>query len=53
MPGRDGLRIQKISKKIQLRSDHGVEKLGSNHGVEKLGPNMVLRSLGPTSQLKI
>ena len=26
--GRDGLIIWKILKKIQLRSDHGVEKLG-------------------------
>ena len=44
MPGREGLRIWKILKKIQLSSDHGVEKLGSDpdvekassHGVEKL-----------------
>ena len=36
MPRRDVLRIWKILKKIQLRSDHGVEKLGSDHGVEKL-----------------
>ena len=30
MPGRDGLRNWKILKKIQLRSDYGVEKLESN-----------------------
>ena len=30
------LRIWKILKKIQLSSDHGVEKLGSDHDVEKL-----------------
>ena len=36
MPRRDGLRIWKILKKIQLRSDYGVEKLGSDHGVEDL-----------------
>ena len=37
MPRRDGLRIWKILKKIQLRLGHGVEKMGSDHGVEKLG----------------
>ena len=37
MPRRDGLRICKIFKNIQLSSDHGVEKLSSDHGVEKLG----------------
>ena len=31
MPGRDGLRIWRILKKIQLRSDHGVEKMRSAH----------------------
>ncbi len=36
MPRRDGLRIWKILKKIQLSSERGVEKLGSDHGVEKL-----------------
>ena len=36
MPGRDGLRIWKILKKIQFRSDHGLEKLRSDHGLEKL-----------------
>ena len=36
MPRRDGLRIWKILKKIQLRSDHGVEKLKSDHTVEDL-----------------
>ena len=36
MPRRDGLRIWKILKEIQLRSDHGIEKLRSDHGVEKL-----------------
>ncbi len=35
MPRRDGLRIWKILKKIQLRSDHGVEKLGSYQAVER------------------
>ena len=39
MPRRDGLRIWKILKKIQLRSDYGVEKLTSDHGVEKLKSN--------------
>ena len=39
MPIRDGLRIWKILKKIQLSSDHGVEKLSSDHDVEKLGPS--------------
>ena len=33
MTSRDGLRIWKILKKIQLSSDHGVEKLKSDHGV--------------------
>ena len=37
MPRRDRLRIWKILEKIQLSSDHGVEKLSSDHGVEKLG----------------
>ena len=37
MPRRVGLRIWNILKKIQLRSEHGVEKLRSDHGVEKLG----------------
>ena len=36
MPRKDGLRIWKILKKIQLRSDHVVEKLKSDHVVEKL-----------------
>ena len=36
MPRRDGLRIWKILKKMQLGSDHDVEKLGSNHGIKKL-----------------
>ena len=36
MPGRDVLRIWKILKKIQLRSNHGVEELMSDHSVEKL-----------------
>ena len=36
MPRRDGLRIWKILKKIQLSSDHGVEKLGSEQAVENL-----------------
>ena len=36
MPRRDGLRIWKILKKIQLSSNHDVEKLSSDHGVEKL-----------------
>ena len=36
MPKRDWLRIWKILNRIQLSSDHGVEKLGSDHGVEKL-----------------
>ena len=42
-PGRDGQRIWKILKKIQLSSDHAV----------KLGLTMVLRSWGPTMQLRI
>ena len=33
---REGMRIWKILKRIQLKSDHGVEKLGSDHSVEKL-----------------
>ena len=37
MPWRDGLKIWKILKKIQLGSDHDVEKLSSDHGAEKLG----------------
>ena len=36
MPRRDGLRIWKILKKIQLSSNHDVEKLGSDQAVEKL-----------------
>ena len=36
MPRRDGLRIWKILKKIQLSSDHDVKKLSSDHGFEKL-----------------
>ena len=43
MPRRDGLRIWKILKKIQLSSDHPVEKLISDHGVEKLGPTIVVQ----------
>ena len=39
IPRRDGLRIWKILKKIQLGSDHYFEKLGSDHGVEKLKSN--------------
>ena len=46
MPRRDGLRIWKILKKIQLSSDHGVEKLGSDHGVEKLGSDHGVEKLG-------
>ena len=36
MPRRDGLRIWKILKKIQLKSNHGEEKLRPDHGVEKM-----------------
>ena len=36
MRRRDGLRIWEILKKIQLRSDHGVKKLGSDDAVEDL-----------------
>ena len=36
MPKRDGLRTWKILKKIQLSSDHGVEKLVSDPALEKL-----------------
>ena len=36
MSRRDGLRIWKSLKKIQLSSDHDMEKLCSDHGVEKL-----------------
>ena len=35
-PPKNELRIWKILKKIQLRSHHGVEKLGFDHSVEKL-----------------
>ena len=45
MPRRDGLRIWKILKKIQLRSDHGVEKLGSDHSVEKWGSDQAFEDL--------
>ena len=36
MPRRDKLRNWKILKNIQLRSDHGVEKLKFDHAVEDL-----------------
>ena len=36
MPRRDRLSIWKILKKIELRSYHGVEKLGSDNAVEDL-----------------
>ena len=36
MPRRDGLRIWKILKKIQLVSDQGVEKSGPDHSAEKM-----------------
>ena len=42
---RDGLRIWKILKKIQLRSDHGVEKLGFDHGGEKLKSDHAVEDL--------
>ena len=45
MPKRDGLRIWKILKKVQLSSDHGVEKLGSDHGIEKLKSDHGLEEL--------
>ena len=51
MPKRDGLRIWKILKKIQLKSDHGIEKLGSDHGVEKLKSDYALKvEIGPCRQ---
>ena len=45
MPRRDGRRIWKILKKIQLSSDHGVEKLGSDQAVEDLRLNHAGRQL--------
>ena len=48
MPRRDRLRIWKILKKIQLSSDHGVEKLGSDNDVEMLGSDNDVEKLKPT-----
>ena len=45
MPRRDGLRIWKVLKKFQLRSDLGVGKLRSDYGVEKLGSDQVVEDL--------
>ena len=44
MPRRGVLRIWKILKKIQLNSDHGVEKLGQTMVLRSWGPTMMLRS---------
>ena len=46
------LGIWKSMKKIQLSSDHGVEKLSSDKGVEKLGSDHDVEKLGPTMELK-
>ena len=52
MPRRDGLRIWKILKKIQLSSDHGVEKWGPTIMLRSWGPTIMLRSWGPTIMLR-
>ncbi len=54
LPRRDGQRIWKILKKIQLRTDHGVEKLRPDHGVEELmsdhGVEELSVDIGPCRQ---
>ena len=52
MPRRDGQRIWKILKKIQLSSDHGVEKLGLTMVLRSWVPTMMWRNWGPTMVLR-